>query len=345
MRLLAVALAAASVLLSTALPAAAQVREAERQLYEAARKEGEVNWYVAHHTTEHAEAAGRVFSDKFPGIKVNPIRSTAQVAYQRLAQDARAGVPQCDVFTSTDIGHFVTLKAEGALTPYRAYNADGVIEAFRGIDPDGNYYATNVGLVLITYRTDKVKEADAPKKWTDLLDPKWKSQISTGHPGFSGYVGTWVVLMKKQYGWDYFKKLEKNQPRIGRSINDTVTMLNAGEATVAAGTAPTTLTSAARGNPLGLIYPEDGTLLMITSSAIPKNAPHPNAAKLFLEFLLSPDHSRLGVEYFQDSMHASVPGAPGTRPLDQVKTVRPTTEEIEKGIPEVKELWRDTFGG
>ena len=58
-------------------------------------------------------------------------------------------------------------------------------------------------------------------------------KVSIGHPGFSGYVGTWVVQMKKLYGWDYFKKLEQNKPRIGRSINDTVTMLNAGERIVA----------------------------------------------------------------------------------------------------------------
>ena len=54
MRLVTAALASLSVLFLAALPAAAQMREAERQLYEAARKEGEVTWYVAHHTAEHA---------------------------------------------------------------------------------------------------------------------------------------------------------------------------------------------------------------------------------------------------------------------------------------------------
>ena len=74
-----------------------------------------------------------------------------------------------------------------------------------------------------------MKEADAPKNWTDLLDPKWKDKIALGHPGFSGYVGTWVVTLRKLYGWDFFEKLAKNNPQVGRSINDTVTMLNAGE--------------------------------------------------------------------------------------------------------------------
>ena len=104
--------------------------------------------------------------------------------------------------------------------------------------------------VLIPYKTDKVKPADAPKNWSDLLDPKWKGQVSVGHPGFSGFVGTWVLQMKKLYGWDYFEELEKKQPQIGRSIIDTVTILAAGEAGRGAGpSAPPS--PGPRGNPLG----------------------------------------------------------------------------------------------
>ncbi len=342
--MMAAALAVAGMLAISATASAQEMLPHEKALYEAAKKEGELTWYVAHYSAEHAEAAAKVFMEKFPDVKVNVVRSTAQVAYQRLSQDMRAGVAQCDVFSSTDIGHYTTLKAEKKLMAFKPKNADTVIESFKGLDPDNFYHTTNTGLVLITYQKDKVKPEDLPKKWTDLLDPKWKGQVSVGHPGFSGYVGTWVVLMKKLYGWDYFKKLEKNQPRIGRSINDTVTMLNAGEAVVAAGPSATTLTSAARGNPLGLIYPEDGTLLMISPSGIPANAPHPNAAKLFMEFLMSPAHSKVTVEFWGDSMHAGIPGPPGTKPLNEVKTIRPTVEEIEDGVPEVKEQWRDTFG-
>ena len=97
---------------------------------------------------------------------------------------------------------------------------------------------------MISYNTSKVKAEDSPKAWTDLLDPKWKGKVSTGHPGFSGYVGTWVLMMKKLYGWDYFDNLEKNKPQIGRSINDTVTALNSGERLVAAGADGSTFFSA-----------------------------------------------------------------------------------------------------
>jgi iron(III) transport system substrate-binding protein len=189
-----------------------------------------------------------------------------------------------------------------------------------------------------------VAPSEAPKKWTDLADPKWKNKVSIGHPGFSGYVGTWVVQMKKLYGWDYFKKLEVNKPRIGRSINDTVTMLNAKESIVAAGPSATTLESKAKGNPLAIVYPEDGAILMVSPSSILKNAPAPNTAKLFMEYLLSKDCNEIILKNHQDPVNKHVKPAAGAKPLTQVKTIRPSYEEIDKGIPEVIELFRDTFG-
>src|SRR5690349_8845100 len=94
----------------------------------------------------HWPAAGRAlrgggssFTERFPGVKVNVVRSTAQVAFQRLAQDMRARVAQCDVFSSTDYSHFTFLKREDRLLPYRPRNAEGMVKAARdAADPDGH---------------------------------------------------------------------------------------------------------------------------------------------------------------------------------------------------------------
>src|SRR4051812_49836968 len=84
----------------------------------AARKEGSLTWYVAQMSGEAAEDMGRVFTRKYPGISVTVIRTTGQVAYQRLLQELKNSTPQCDVFCSTDISHYPALKARKALAEY-----------------------------------------------------------------------------------------------------------------------------------------------------------------------------------------------------------------------------------
>jgi iron(III) transport system substrate-binding protein len=317
----------------------------EKDLYQAALKEKEFTVYTAHYPSEIIANICQGFERRYKGLKCNFVRTTAQVAFTRFNQDLQANLAVASVFSSTDVSHFPDLKARGVLMPYKPHNLSKMVDDLKQYnDKDDTYWVTSAGLVLITYNTTLVSEKDAPKKWTDLLDPKWKGKVSIGHPAFSGYVGTWVVLMRKLYGWEYFEKLEKNQPQIGRSINDTVTMLNAKERWVAAGPDATTLLSRDKGNPLGVVYPEDGSLLMISPTGIPKNAPAPNCAKLFVEYLLDKEAAEIQVKDRSQVVIKGVRPLPGAKAMDEIKAIRPTEAEIAKGIPEVKEQFRDTFG-
>jgi iron(III) transport system substrate-binding protein len=318
----------------------------EKELYEAARKEGgELNWYTAHSDDITAQALGRSFESAYPGLKVNVLRTTAQVAYQRVSQEIKASAIQCDVLSSTDLGHSVELKAKGAFEKYTPENSSKVLDIYEGYDPDGTYFVTSAGLIGIGYNTAKVAPADAPKNWTDLLDAKWNNNVALGHPGFSGYVGTWALTLRNQYGWSFFEKLAKNNPRVGRSINDTVTMLNAGESAVAgSGPVGTLLDSLQKGNPLAMVYPTDGSVLIIAPSSIMKGCRHPNAARLFMEFLMSESASQIWVEHFNESIRPEVSAVKGAVPAKDLKIIRPSVAEITKGVPEVIKQWRETFG-
>ena len=83
-------------------------------LADAARKEGTLTWYVAQMSGEAAEAMGRRFTQRYPGVSVAVIRTTGQVAYQRITQELKNGAPQCDVFSTTDIAHMPELKRRNA---------------------------------------------------------------------------------------------------------------------------------------------------------------------------------------------------------------------------------------
>lgn len=313
-------------------------------LEEGARKEGGLTWYTAQTDGEAAERIGRSFTAHYPGIKVTVVRTTAQVAYERLAAEIKNKTPICDVFSSTDPSHDEALKQKGLLARYVPENDARLIPVFRAFDKDGYYHTTSGGLVLIAYNTSKVKPEEAPKNWPDLLNPRWNRQVSVGHPAFSGFVGTWVLAMRKLYGWKYFDALEKGSPQVGRSIIDTTTVLTSGERSVAASSSTATLQAVDKGNPLAVVHPTDGTLLIAAASAIMATAPHPNAARLFMEFLQSEEVAVFSVQTRAESLRPEVVSLPGAKPFSEIKTFQLTVAEMTKGIPEVIEQWRDTFG-
>jgi len=312
-------------------------------LAEAARKEGTLTWYIAQVDGETAELMGRAFTARYPGVKVSVIRTTGQVAYERLLQDLKNNAPQCDVFSTTDIAHMPALKKRNEIAQYVPENAAAMAPAFQGLGEDGLYYPTTSTLMVIIYNTQRVKPEEAPKNWTDLLDPKWKGRVAFGHPAFSGYVGCWTLEMRTLYGWKFFDQLAKNNPRIGRSGNDPITLLNAGECVAGLGPLATMLLSAEKGNPIAAQYPTDGALLCIGPSAVMARAPHPNAARLFQNWLLSQEFAQVCANTYVTPVRDDATFKPGAKPLSEVKILRQTTQEIDKGVPEVIEQWRDTF--
>jgi len=336
----------AAAILAPRLAAAQTLPPHEQALYEAAQREGLLTWYTGQLQAEPSEAIGRAFTERYPGVRCNVTRTTSQVAFQRLSQDHRARVAQCDVFSSTDYSHFTLLKREGRLMAYRPVNAAGMVRGAReAADPDGHFQITYLALYLLGRRSDRLTEAEAPKSWRELTDPKWRDKLAVGHPGFSGAIGNWAIMMRKAYGEQFFRQLERNRPQIGRSAGDPITTLNAGERVVGVGIpSAATLFSISRGNPISMIYPTDGTLMVPSPSGAIANAPRPNAAKLFMEFVCSPAYSQATRPFFAESLRPEVPPPDGSRPLDEINLITPTPQEVESGIPEVREMWRDIFG-
>lgn len=336
--------AAAGLAVLVVTPKSGEAAADNTALEATARGDGTVTWYIAQVDAQTAENLGRSFSQRYPGVNVGVIRTTGQVAYQRLLMDIKNHVPQCDVFSTTDISHMPILKERHELAEYTVANADALLPAFKALSDPGYSYITNAARYFLIYNKDRVKPEDVPRAWTDLLDPKWKGRVATGHPAFSGCTGTWALGVKKVHGWDFFEKLAKNNPRIGRSAVDPMTLITAGECLVGVGSANNAYASIDKGNPIGVVHPSDGLVLCVTPSAIPANAPHPHAGRLFMEWLLSPEYARLIAADGSEPILVGVPPRSGMPPLADQKIISLTVGEIRTGVPRVIEQWRDTFG-
>src|SRR6202012_2128807 len=140
---------------------------ADAALEDGARKETTLTWYIAQVDGETAEVMGRAFTARYPGVKVAVIRTTGQVAYERLMQDLKNNAPQCDVFSTTDIAHMPALMQRKALANYTPDNAVSLAPAFKGLGQDGYWYPNHSTLMMIIYNTKNVPPEAAPKNWPD----------------------------------------------------------------------------------------------------------------------------------------------------------------------------------
>lgn len=95
---------------------------------------------------------------------------------------------------------------------------------------------------------------------------------------------------------------------------------------------------------MGIVYPSDGGIMMVNPSSIMQNAPHPNAAKLLVEWLLDKEASAIAATHYLLPVCEAVPPEAGVKRPEEIKIMQATGAELEKGIPAVIEKWRDAFG-
>jgi len=308
-----------------------------------ARREGKVVWYTGA-ALFTAERVARFFELAYPGVKVEVQRSGSERILQRLMQEAAAGIKNADVFNSSDVGHYVFLKKKGMLAKYTPAGAERFPESFR--DPDGIAFGWRAFLIVMSYNTKLLSSADAPKTWKDVLDPKWKGKLVTAHPGYSGAIATYMLSLVNLYGWDYFKQLAQNKPHLTQSVHDPAQVVAAGERMVGANGAEYFLYSERKkGNPIGIVYPQDGVPLVVSPSAITSSSPHPTAARIFTDFIFTKNVQK----FLADSEGLYVPHPEVTYPSDKPKlselkvlTVNP--DELERRAEEIKKRFFEFFG-
>ena len=324
-------------------PAPKPLTEADvSKLYDAAKKEGSTTWWTAHYEQSAAETMASAFKKKYPGVEVNLLRQTAQVINTRLNQELKAGGTDCDLFASTDEGHYPPLIKGGYLAQYTPPDLGLLPKQFQNLNADHYYHLGAIGFNVINYRTDKVPTP--PKRWQELVDPQWSGKITTGHPGFSGYVGQWVTAMLRTYGDQWLKDLAKNKPKINRSVNDTVTDIISGERVVGSGPDNFSLAKKQSGSPIDIVFPADGAVIVPGPVAILKDSKRPNAARLFVNFMYSKEYSEALASTANYPLRSDVKPAAGLPGLDQIKVIRNTIDQLTNDLPDAIQKWREIMG-
>ena len=324
-----------------AAPPAAEVTPA---LIEAAKKEGKLSFYSALELNT-AERLARTFEAKYPGIAVRVERSGAERIFQRIAQEQGSGIKAVDVANSTDAAHYLEWKKNDWLAPYLPADVARHFPADQ-IDPDGMYATSCAWTEAIGYNTNLVKREDAPKSYADLLDPKWQGKMVKAHPGYSGAILTTTFLLARDLGWPYLEKLAQQKIMQVQSAADPPKKILLGErAVMADGNDYNLVLLKDQGKPVEVVYPSEGSPLIIVPSGIFRSAPNPNAARLFQNFFFSAEAQQMLVDVFAHrSFHGEVKEKGGHVPLSSLKLLKADPAQVQAQSEEIKTRYAKIFG-
>ena len=324
---------------------AVSVQAAEPALIDAAKKEGEVIWYTTQIIAQLVRPVSVAFEKKY-GIKVRSTRANSTELSVKIINESRAGRPQSDVFDGTST--VVPLKKEGFVLQWLPDPAKSYPAAYK--DPEGYWVANNLFFLTPGFNTALVPKGTEPRSYQALLDPKWRGKIawstsptSSGGPGF---IGTVLTEMGTESGMLYLRELSKQRiANIGSAAREVLDQVIAGEYLLALQIFNHhTVISGKKGAPVDWIKmePVTGTLSVIS---VHKNAPHPNAAKLLVDFITSPE----GQNIFRDAEYLPAdPAVPALTPSlkpdeGRFRTHFFTPEQTEDNIVAWKKVYDDLF--
>jgi iron(III) transport system substrate-binding protein len=312
-------------------------------LIEAAKKEGKLAFYTAMDLA-FAQRLAKKFEATYPGIAVRVERSGAERIFTRILQEYSSNIHAVDVVNTADQAHCIVWNRNNWLQPYLP---EDVAKHFDKTyyDPDARNITTRILISPIAYNTNLVKKEEAPKSFADLLDPKWTGKIVKAHPSYSGTIMNATFQIARDLGWGYLEKLAKQKIMQVQSATDTPKKISLGErAVMADGAGYLVIRYKEQGQPVDIVYPQEGCPLATGPSAIFKAAPNPNAARLFQNWMHSREAQQFLVDWArQFSPHRQTVEKPGIRPLKAIKLMKEDPAGVEKSADDIKKRYSQIF--
>lgn len=316
---------------------AADLAAQSKEVIEGGRKEGQLVFYSGMPIPD-AQAILSALEKKYPFIKTTFYRATGSALVSRIQTEQRAGTHIWDVMNSTGFEPYALLE-QGYFAKYDSAERKNFPEGHK--DNDGMWATMYTTPMVVSYNSQLVAPADLPKDYVDLLSPKWKGRL-----GMDSSDLEWYANLRKIWGAEkarsFLEGLKKQDVRFAQGRTMLTGLLSGGEIALLVNNFLQNVIEAKRkGSPVEFV-----ALDPVVSAAglvgINKLAPHPNAARLFVDFVLSREGQELIVKTDRSSVRKDVAG----NPLDLIKNARivPSDLSLGKNYVQIRDEYRDLLG-
>ncbi|WP_265517469.1 ABC transporter substrate-binding protein [Nitratireductor luteus] len=291
-----------------------------------------------------ADAAETVdaFMAANPGIEVEIFRSGTSDLMTKLAAEFAAGSPQPDVLLIADAVSMETLKKDDRLMPYPEANVEGFEET--AYDADRTYFGSKLITTGIAYNTAAEQK---PEHWSDLTGEAYKGLTIMPSPLYSGAAAYMLsaFVNRDDLGWDYFETLQQNGHVAVRGNGAVLKSVASGEKAYGMLVDFMAMNAKKDGSPIEFVFPEEGVTAVTEPVAIMSTAKNPDAAKKFVDFILSDEGQKLALKQGYLPAKPSV-GRPDWLPEGtEVKIMSVDVEKVVEEIDENKKKFSTMFGG
>ena len=327
---------------AASFPAAAQSPQEWSQIIAAARREGRVVFYC-NLQPNGIEPLLQAFREANPGIRTEYIRLGSAPLIERFQTEFNAGRNLCDALITFPDDRF----DEGLRSGWAARWSPPELTNFdASIIREGVGFALHQSRECIIWNRNLVRDADAPKEWEDLMDPRWRGRIGMNPPWRSVSVQQIVAYWEDLGIRDAAERLRANQVRFFEGSGGIIQAVVRGDVRVAHLTDLPLNPLLEDGAPVGFVYPRSGTTTSSGVIMVAERAPNPNAARVFVNWLMTAS----GQEALQ-----RLGGLPVTRRGAPPLTKIPATSQLPKVVngedvltPErqarIVSHWRSVFG-
>ncbi len=314
------------------LNAAGVFAQTQEQLIAGAKKEGALVIYASA-TAQQLQMYFTAFNKKYPFIKTEFFRTGKQKLVSKILLEEQAKQRIADLIHTSVIETNI-IKKRGGLSRYVPQEASALPSHYK--DPEGFWTSAYASGTLLGFNPRQVKRAEAPKKYEDLLDPRWKNNIAIDSNKIE-----WFAMLLKLKGRLFMEKLaaQKPTPQSGNAL--LLQLLAAGEFPIAAGVYEYSVDDMkTKGAPVDWIGLEP-VITYTVAVALPSQPPHPYSAKLFIEWLLSKEGQEVVNQYGRVPIRDDVESKYG-KILKQHKLLM-TDVDLGQKEAEVNETFRKLF--
>jgi ABC-type Fe3+ transport system substrate-binding protein len=307
--------------------------QTHEQLVAGAKKEGRLVLYASA-AVQQLQLYFAAFNKRYPFIKTEYYRTDKQKLLSRILLEHRSKQNLADLIHTSVIETHI-LKTRGALSRYVPAEAGGFPRQFK--DPEGYWTSVLLSGTLLGFNSRQVSRAEAPQRYEDLLLPRWKNAM-----GLDNTKIEWFAMLLKLKGRPFMEKLAAQNPKVMAGNTNLLNLLAAGEFALTPGVYEYSIeVLKAKGAPVDWVGLEP-VIVYTVAVSLPAQPPHPNAAKLFIEWLLSKEGQEVVNQYGRVPIREDVDSTYG-RILRQHKILMTDVDLGQKEV-EVNEMIRKLFG-